>query len=148
MNCYSAHLSKAKKNIYIYIYFIQPDLIVSIFYSFYQIRSFFHSHSHSLSFISHSSQAPLSQRRRHRQAHSSTVQLASSFFFFLFSFYQIRSHSLSFTLSRSLSSLISSLSNSLSQRRWPGLTLSTPITDPQSSPSIGVPDWETHGARR
>ena len=66
----------------IYIYFIQPDLIVSIFYSFYQIRSFIHSDSHSLSFISHSSQAPLSQRRRHHQAHSGTVQLASFFFLF------------------------------------------------------------------
>ena len=51
------------------------------------------SFSLSLSFISHSSQAPLSQRRRHHQAHSGTVQLASSFFFF--SFYQIRSHSFS-----------------------------------------------------
>ena len=40
--------SKKKKYIYIYIYFIQPDLIVSIFYSFYQIRSFIHSDSHSL----------------------------------------------------------------------------------------------------
>ena len=110
MNCYRAHLSKAKK----YIYFIQPDLIVSIFYSFYQIRSFFHSHSHSLSFISHSSQAPLSQRHHHRQAHSGTVQLASSFFFFIF-FHFIKSsliHSLSFTVISHLKPLKLTLSTS------------------------------------
>ena len=103
---------KKKKN----LYFIQPDLIVSIFYSFYQIRSFIHSHSHSLSFISHSSQAPLSQCCHRRQAHSGTVQLASSFFSF---FFFILSNPVSFTLSRSPSSLISSLSSSLSQRRRP-----------------------------
>ena len=112
MNCYRAHLSKAKK----YIYFIQPDLIVSIFYSFYQIRSFIHSHSHSLSFISHSSQAPLSQCRRYCQAHSGTVQLAYFFFFFSFLFFHfIKSsliHSLSFTVISHLKPLKLTLSTS------------------------------------
>ena len=108
----------------------------------------------SLSFISHSSQAPLSQHRHHRQAHSGTVQLAS--FFFFFSFFFILSNPVSFTLSHSLSSLIPSLSSSLSQRRQsdhcqrrrPGLTLSTLIIDPRNSSPIEVRDWETHGARR
>ena len=81
-------VARSKRNIY--ILFSWTSLFL-FFYSFYQIWSFIHSHSHSLSFISQSSQAPLSQRRRHRQAHSGTVQLA----YFFFSFYQIRSHSLS-----------------------------------------------------
>ena len=101
MNCYSAHLSidvqsslKQKK----YIYFIQLDLIVSIFL-FILSNLIIHSLSFllslSLSFISHSSQAPLSQHRHHRQAHSCTIQLASFFFHFIKSGLI---HSLSFTV--------------------------------------------------
>ena len=67
MNYYSAHLfidvhcslKQKKKKI------IQPDLIVSIFYSFYQIRSFVHSHSLFLVHCHLSSQAS--------QAHSLDV---------------------------------------------------------------------------
>ena len=112
MNCYSTHLSidvhcslrKKKKTIF---YSTGPHCFYFLFIlSNPVIHSL--SFSLSLSFISHSSQAPLSQRRRHHQAHSGTVQLAS-FFFSFFSFYQIRSHS--------LSSLISSLSSSLSRHR-------------------------------
>ena len=144
MNCYSAHLSvdvhcslKQKKK---KLYFIQPDLIVSIFYSFYQIQSFIHSHSHSLSFISHSSQAPLSQCRRYCQAHSGTVQLASFFFFFSFLFFHfIKSsliHSLSFIVISHLKPLKFTLSTSLpssSSLRSLKLTLSTSPARPSST---------------
>ena len=157
MNCYSAHLSidvhsslKQKK----YIYFIQLDLIVSIFL-FILSNLIIHSLSFSLS-LSRSSLIPL---KLHSLNIVTIVKLTPVrynlllFSFFLFFF--ILSNPVSFTLSHSLSSLISSLSSSLSQRRRldhrqhrrPGLTLSTPITDPQSSPPIGVPDWETHGDR-
>ena len=69
------------------------------------------------------------------------------FFFFFHSLMPL-------SLSLSLSSLKLTLSTlvSLSQlwspihKAWLKLTLSTPITDPRSSPSIGVPDWETYGA--
>ena len=57
-------------------------------------------------------------------------------FFFSFFILSCLSLSLSFTLISQAHSLNSSL------------TLSTSITDPRSLPSIGVPDWETHGARR
>ena len=86
MNCYSAHLSidvhcslrKKKKTIF---YSTGPHCFYFLFIlSNPVIHSL--SFSLSLSFISHSSQAPLSQRRRHHQAHSGTVQLASFFFLF------------------------------------------------------------------
>ena len=132
-NCFTVapidvHCSLKQK---IYIYFIQPDLIVSIFYSFYQIRSFIHSDSHSLSFISHSSQAPLSQRRRHCQAHSGTVQLAFFFFFFF-----ILSNPVSFTVISHLKPLKLTLSTSppsSSSLRSLKLTLSTLPAQPSST---------------
>ena len=100
MNCYSAHLSidvhgsqKQKK----YIYFIQLDLIVSIFL-FILSNLVIHSLSFSLS-LSRSSLIPL-------KLHSLNIvtivkltpvryNLLLFFFVLFFSFYQIRSHSLS-----------------------------------------------------
>ena len=157
MNCYSAHLSidvhyslkqkKKKKTIFysagphcFYFLFILSNLII-------------HSLSFSLSLVhlSFLSSSTLSTS----PPSSSSLRYNITCFFFFFFFFFILSNPVSFTLSHSLSSLISSLSSSLSQRRRldhrqhrrPGLTLSTPITDPQSSPPIGVPDWETHGDR-
>ena len=158
MNCYSAHLSidvhsslKQKK----YIYFIQLDLIVSIFL-FILSNLVIHSLSFSLS-LSRSSLIPL---KLHSLNIVTIVKLTpvryNLLIFFFFSFFFILSNPVSFTLSHSLSSLIPSLSSSLSQRRQPdhcqrrrpGLTLSTLIIDPRNSSPIEVPDWETHGARR
>ena len=95
MNCYSAHLSidvhgsqKQKK----YIYFIQLDLIVSIFL-FILSNLVIHSLSFSLSLVhlSFLSSSTLSTS----SPLSSSLRYDTTCFFFYFSFYQIRSHSLS-----------------------------------------------------
>ena len=143
MNCYSAHLSidvhcslrKKKKN---NILFNRTSLFLFFIHFIKSGHSFTLILTLSLIHLSFLSSSTLSTS----PPSSSSLRYGTTCFFFFsfFSFYQIRSHS--------LSSLISSLSSSLSQHCRPSLTLSTSITNPRSSPPIGVPDWETHGARR
>ena len=148
MNCYSAPLSidehcslkqKKKKN---NILFSQTSLFL-FFIHF--IKS---DHSFTLILtLSRSSLIPLKLHSLNVTAIVKLTPVRYNLLLLLLLFF-ILSNPVSFTLSRSLSSLISSLSSSLSQRRRPdhrqhrrpGLTLSTPITDPRSSPPIGVPD--------
>ena len=134
------HIYLKQKNIY--ILFSRTSLFLFFIH--------FIKSGHSFTLILTLSRSSLIPLKLHSLNVTAIVKLTPVRYYLLLLllFFFILSNPVSFTLSRSLSSLISSLSSSLSQRRRldhrqhrrPGLTLSTPITDPRSSPPIGVPD--------
>ena len=114
-------VARSKRNIY--ILFSWTSLFL-FFYSFYQIWSFIHSHSHSLSLVHLSFLSSSTLSTSSPSSSSLRYDTTCFFFFFFFFFHFIKSgliHSLSFTV--------------ISHPKPLKLTLSTSPTGPLSTSS-------------